>query len=253
MLKGPVARRYAEAVFEIGAQQETIDRWHADLAVLAEYFGNRRLIFVLKEPKIPYTRKEAITRDLLTGKVQPEALNLGLLLVERGLAELAPTIRDRFEALYNDYRGQAIAQVTTAIPLDDTLRAQVTTELQELTGKRIILQEKVDPSILGGAIARVGDTLIDGSLKRRFQLLRNTILQGGLGGPSDGGESQGAAPPPPDGGGPAGGGASPAGGPITATQQRPRSPDAPHLAPKQPPSRQPYPGRNNSNNKRRKR
>ena len=255
MLKGPVARRYAEAVFEIGAQQETIDRWHDDLGTLAEYLGNRRLAFILKEPKIPYARKEAIMRDLLSGKVQPEALNLALLLVERGLAELAPTIRDAFETLYNDYRGQAHAQITTAIPLDDTLRAQITAELSQLTGKRILLQEKVDPSILGGAIARVGDTLIDGSLKRRFHLLRQNILQGGLGGPSDGGDNLGAAPPP-DGGAPAGGGASPADGPATATQQRPRSPDAPHLAPRQQPPQQPKPNtpnRNTPNTKRRKR
>lgn len=255
MLKGPVARRYAEAVFEIGVQQETIDRWHDDLGTLAEYLGNRRLAFILKEPKIPYTRKEAIVRDLLSGKVQREALNLALLLVERGLAELAPTIRDAFETLYNDYRGQANAQITTAIPLDDTLRAQITSELSQLTGKRILLQEKVDPSILGGAIARVGDTLIDGSLKRRFQLLRQNILRGGLGGPSDGGDTLGVLPPPsPDGGAPAGGGASPASGPSTATQQRPRSPDAPHLAPRQQPPQQPNnPNRNKPNTKRRKR
>jgi F-type H+-transporting ATPase subunit delta len=260
VLKGPVARRYAEAVFEIGVQQETIDRWHDDLGALAEYLGNRRLAFILKEPKIPYTRKEAIVRDLLSSKVQPEALNLGLLLVERGLAELAPTIRDHFETLYDDYRGQAHAQIITAIPLDDTLRAQITSELSQLTGKRILLQEKVDPSILGGAIARVGDTLIDGSLKRRFQLLRQTILQGGLGGPSDGGDggngNQQGAVPPPDGGSPAGGAASPADGPATATQQRPRSPDAPHLAPRQQPpqSRTPNtPNRNAPNTKRRKR
>ena len=256
MLKGPVARRYAEAVFEIGAQQDTIDRWHADLAVLAEYFGNRRLAFVLKEPKIPFTRKEAIVRDLLTGKAQPEAVNLALLLVERGLADLAPAIRDAFEALYNDYRGQAVAQVTTAIPLDDALRAQITAELAEMTGKRIILHEKVDPTILGGAIARVGDTLIDGSLKRRFQLLRQNILRGGLGGPTDGGENDLGAVPPPDGGAPAGGGASPVAGPSSATQRQSRSPDAPHLAPKQPsspPSQQQNPSRNASNKKRRKR
>lgn len=257
MLKGPVARRYAEAVFEIGAQHETIDRWHDDLGTLAEYLGNRRLAFILKEPKVPYTRKEAIVRDLLSGKVLPEALNLALLLVERGLAELAPTIRDSFETLYNDYRGQAHAQITTAIPLDDSLRAQITAELTQLTGKRILLEEKVDPSILGGAIARVGDTLIDGSLKRRFQLLRQNILQGGLGGPSDGGGENLGAVPPPAGGAPAGGGALPAsGGPATATQQRPRSPDAPHLAPRQQPPQQQQPNnpnRNKPNTKRRKR
>lgn len=252
MLKGPVARRYAEAVFEIGAQQETIDRWHEDLRTLAEYLGNRRLAFILKEPKIPYTRKEAIVRELLTGKAQPEAINLALLLVERGLADLAPKIRDAFETLYDNYRGQAHAQITTAIPLDDALRAQITSELSQLTGKRILLEEKVDPSILGGAIARVGDTLIDGSLKRRFHLLRQNILRGGLGGPSDGGQSPGVEPPP-DGGAPAGGGASPAGGPATTTRQLPRSPEAPHLQPRQQPPQQRNPNRNSPNTKRRKR
>ena len=60
-----------------------------------------------------------------------------------------------------------------------SLRRQVIGELQQMTGKRILLEERVDPSILGGAIARVGDTLIDGSLKRRFALLRTQIARGG--------------------------------------------------------------------------
>jgi F-type H+-transporting ATPase subunit delta len=91
----------------------------------------------------------------------------------------APLIYTEFEKRYNDYRGQAVAEITTAIPLDDDLRRQVIGELQQMTGKRILLQERIDPSILGGAIARVGDTLIDGSLKRRFALLRSQIARGG--------------------------------------------------------------------------
>jgi F-type H+-transporting ATPase subunit delta len=246
VLKGAVARRYAEAVFEIGAQQETVDRWRDDIQVLAEYLGNRRLAFVLNEPKIPLTRKEQIVRDLLTGKVQPEAINVAMLLVERGLVDAAPSIRDAFEKLYNDYRGQAVAQVTTAIPLDAELRSRITAELTEITGKRIILQEKVDPSILGGAIARIGDTLIDGSLKRRFQLLRQQIAQSGtIGGPLDGaGGSEGpdgnsmAPLPGPDGAGGSDGrgdgGAPAADGPESATDSAPRPSDGPHLAPRRP-------------------
>ncbi len=242
MLKGAVARRYADAVFEIGAQQETVDRWRDDLRVLAEYLGNRRLAFVLTEPKIPFARKEQIVRDLLTGKVQPEAVNVALLLVERGLVDAAPAISDQFEKLYNDYRGQAVAQITTAIPLDAELRSRITGELAQITGKRIILQEKVDPSILGGAIARIGDTLIDGSLKRRFQLLRQQIAQGGsFGGPLDGADGSRGAPPS-DSGGPSGSGGPPTGdgsapgpagdGPASSTETAPRPADGPHLAPR---------------------
>ena len=75
----------------------------------------KRLLFVLSEPKIPAARKELMVRDLLADKVQPEALNLALLLVERGIAEIAPGISTEFERLYNDYRGQAPAEVTTAV------------------------------------------------------------------------------------------------------------------------------------------
>jgi F-type H+-transporting ATPase subunit delta len=249
VLKGATARRYATAIFEIAVEQGNVDRWRDDVRQIAEYFGNRRLLFVLREPKIPAQRKEAIVRDLLAAKIQPEALNAALLLVERGLADLAPAIAAHFEKLYNDYRGQAVAQVTTAIPLDDDLRAQITGELRQMTGKRILLEERVDPSILGGAIARVGDTLIDGSLRRRFILLRQQIASGAFGGPDEGLAASLAGPN--DGGGTGGapvtGGPAPA-GPATSTEMAPRPArpaDAPRLGPRSsagnPPSPQPRP------------
>ncbi len=179
MLKGPVARRYAEAVFEIGVEQNTVDAWLQDVRLIAEYFTNRQLIFILGEPNIRFERKEAIVRDLLGDKIRPEAMGLALTLVERGLVSLAGRIREQFELLYNDYRGQAIAQVTSAMPLDDASRASITRQLETMTGKHIILQEQVDKALLGGVIARVGDTLIDGSVRRRLELLRRQIAQGG--------------------------------------------------------------------------
>lgn len=235
MLKGATARRYATAIFEIAVEQGNVDRWRDDVRQIAEYFGNRRLLFVLREPKIPAQRKEAIVRDLLAAKIQPEALNAALLLVERGLADLAPAIAAHFEKLYNDYRGQAVAQVTTAIPLDDDLRAQITGELRQITGKHILLDERVDPSILGGAIARVGDTLIDGSLRRRFTLLRQQIASGAFGGPDEGLAASLAGPNGGSGGGTGGvpvtGGPAPA-GPATSTEMAPRPADAPRLGPR---------------------
>ncbi len=169
MLKGPVARRYAEAVFEIGVESNTVDAWLQDVRLIAEYFSNRQLIFVLGEPNIRFDRKEAIVRDLLSEKIRPEAMGLALTLVERGLVALAGRVRDQFELLYNNYRGQDIAHVTSAMPLDDASRASITRQLETITGKRIILREQVDPALLGGVIARVGDTLIDGSVRRRLE------------------------------------------------------------------------------------
>lgn len=254
MLKGAIARRYAEAVFEIGEQSETTERWRDDLRVIGDYFGNHRLVFILKEPKVPVNRKELIVRDLLADKVKPEALNLALMLVERELVDVAPRISAEYERLYNDYRGQAVAQVTTAIPLDDEMRARIIRQLEEITGKRILLEERVDPAILGGAMARIGDTLIDGSLKRRFALLREQIVASGFGGPDDGGA---LALLGPDGGSDSGDGAAPqADGPSSSTDAAPRSSDGPHVEPKNGSNRvadSAGPARASERNKRRRR
>jgi len=179
-LKGAVARRYAEAVFDIGREQNTIDRWRADIGVLAEYLGNRRLTFVLREPKLGFKTKEQILRDLLTDKVQPDALGLALLLTERGLIELMPRVASEFERLYDEFKNQAKATVTTATALDADEERRLVTALQQVTGKTIQLTTRVDPAILGGVVARVGDTLIDGSVRRRLELLREQIRTGAL-------------------------------------------------------------------------
>ncbi len=179
MLKGATARRYAEAVFGLAVEHNTVDRWLQDLRLIAEYLSDHRLVFLLSEPNIQFNRKELVVKDLLNGKVQPEALNLALLLVERGLVELAPRVRDEYERKYNDFHHQIPANLTTAMPIDDMTRATVLADLQRLTGKKVLLAERVDPTILGGAIARVGDTLIDGSVRRRLQLLRQQMQRGG--------------------------------------------------------------------------
>jgi F-type H+-transporting ATPase subunit delta len=179
VIKGATARRYAGAVFELALESNQVDSWRTDLETLASYFGNKRLQFILREPKVSTERKDQIVRDLLADKLHPQALNLALLLVERDLVDHAPAIYAEFEKRYNDYKGQAIAEVTTAIPLDESLRKRVRDELEQMMGKHIILRERVDPSILGGATARIGDTLIDGSLKWRFALLRDQIIRGG--------------------------------------------------------------------------
>jgi F-type H+-transporting ATPase subunit delta len=172
VLKGATARRYAQAVFELAIEQRTLDRWLTDLRAIEAYFSNRQLAFILGEPNIQFARKDQVVRDLLADKVQQDV-----------------------ERMYDEYVGQAHAEVTTATPLDDEARDHLRRDLAEITGKRIILHERVDPGILGGAVARVGDTLIDGSVKRRLGLLRQQILRGGtLGGPGDLGDVNGRGP-----------------------------------------------------------
>jgi F-type H+-transporting ATPase subunit delta len=177
-LKGAIARRYAEAVFDIGHEQNAIEQWRQDIAFLNELLGNRRLIVVLTDPKISFAKKEAIIRDLASSRVQPGALGLALALVERGLVDYMPSIARDFTTLYDEYHHQIQATVTAALPLTPAEQSDITAYLQRITGKTIQLQVQVDNSIIGGIIVRVGDTLIDGSVLRRLKVLREQIISG---------------------------------------------------------------------------
>ncbi|HKD75776.1 MAG TPA: ATP synthase F1 subunit delta [Ktedonobacterales bacterium] len=179
-IKGAVARRYAEAVFDLGRDNNSVERWQQDLHFLAEVFRNRQLAFILSEPKIPFKTKEQIVREIVSTQVQPESLGLALLLAERGLVDLMPRIETEFNRLYDDLRNQAKAVITSALPLDAAEEAEIIAYLRRVTGKNITIEKQVDPAILGGVMARVGDTLIDGSVRHRLSVLREKISSGAI-------------------------------------------------------------------------
>jgi F-type H+-transporting ATPase subunit delta len=108
----------------------------------------------------------------------PTSLNLALLVVQRGLVDTMPSIAKELETLVLNYRNEALAEVTTATPLDQTQANLVKQALEDSTGKNIIMSTRVDPSILGGVIARVGDQLIDSSVRYRLQALQRELLTG---------------------------------------------------------------------------
>jgi len=85
MLKGAIARRYAGAMFALAFKQKTLDRTLEDVKEIAKVFANRKLSYLLREPKIPAQRKETALRQALTDRVLPTSLNLALLIVQRDL------------------------------------------------------------------------------------------------------------------------------------------------------------------------
>ncbi len=176
MLKGAIARRYAGAMFEIGSKQNQLDRTLEDVQEIAQIFAHRKLAYLLQEPKVPAQRKETAIRQALTSKVLPTSLNLALLVVQRDLVEIMPNIARELEQLVMNYKNQAVAQVTTAKQIDDAQMALIKHALEQRTGKNIILQTRTEPAILGGVVARVGDQVIDGSVRYRLNALRQQLL-----------------------------------------------------------------------------
>lgn len=178
MLKGAIARRYAGAMFELALKQNTLDQTLEDVQGIAKLFSKHTLAYLLREPKIPAQRKEKVLREALSSKVQPMSLNLALLIVQRNLVDLMPNIATELRQLVLDHKNEAVAEVTTAAPMDAQQQAIVKQALEARTGKSILLATKVNPGILGGVVARVGDQVIDGSVQQRLQNLRRQLLNG---------------------------------------------------------------------------
>jgi len=178
MLKGAIARRYAGALFELARKQNTIDRTLDDIQGIAQVFRNRKLAYLLSEPRIPAKRKENVLREVLADKVQPISLNLTLLVIQRELSPLMPNIAAEYEQLVLNYRNQAVAEVTSAAALDESQGVRVKQALERMTGKNILLQTRIDPEILGGIVARVEDQVIDSSVRYRLQALQRQLLTG---------------------------------------------------------------------------
>jgi len=178
MLKGAIARRYAEASFSIALKQNTLERTLDDIQGIATLFSKHTLAYLLREPKVPALRKDKVLREFLGPRVLPTSLNLALLIVQRNLVDLMPNIARELRLMILNYKNQAEAEVTTATTMDEQQLELVKQALERRTGKTILLSTKVDSTILGGVVARVGDQMIDGSVQQRLQALKRQLLNG---------------------------------------------------------------------------
>jgi F-type H+-transporting ATPase subunit delta len=170
--RATAARRYAEAAFEIGRAERTLDRWESDLALLREAVALPELQQLIEHPAVPYAEKERVLRRVVGNDVAPQAINLVLLMVRRGRpGQIGPMV-DRFTELLRRERGISLAEVRTAQPLDDEQRAAISERLRSLTGDQIEMNEVVDESLIGGIAVRIGDRLYDASVRSRLERLR---------------------------------------------------------------------------------
>lgn len=166
------ARRYAEAAFQTGRADRSLDAWERDMATLGATLRHGELRALLQHPAIPFAEKERVLRRVLGRSVAPAAINLVLLMVRRGRPGAIDRMIDRFAELLRRERGIVLAEVRTALPLDDGQRAEIVARLRELTGEQIEMDETVDPDLIGGIAVRIGDRLYDASVRSRLERLR---------------------------------------------------------------------------------
>jgi len=174
MAKGVSGRRHAQAVFQIALEEKQLDRWLADVERIAAVLGDAEISAVLSNPKVsPEKKKDLLDRGLKG--ISPTAMNLAQLLVARNRLHLVQGLAVEYKRLMNAYGGMELAEVTTAVPISAQEGEIVGKGLTAMSGKRVTLELSVNPDILGGFVARLGDKLIDASARTRLQELRKSI------------------------------------------------------------------------------
>ena len=179
MARRVYARRYARAVFEIALEKKELDRWRGDLKEVAALADNTAFMELVENPKVGFDKKEKVLAKLLD-KINPLARNLVYLLVSRGRFGMIGDIAEEYHRLLDGYRGIEHAEVVTAVPLDDKEKKKLEEHLGRVVGRKIVLEASVDPSLVGGMIARVGGKLLDGSTHSQLLTLKKELAAGGL-------------------------------------------------------------------------
>ena len=172
-------RRYADAAFEIGLRDGTLEVWHRELDAAAAMVADQQLVEVLGNPATPLDQRLEAAQGVFGDLSQP-VRNLLLLLVRRGRIEQLPRVATEFARRDDERNGLTHATATSAAPLGQEEVRAIEARLAELTGGRISLETDVDPSLLGGVVVRIGDRLIDGSVRGRLERLRNQLASGAL-------------------------------------------------------------------------
>lgn len=177
MLNLQLASKYSRAMFLLAQEEGKLAEYGQELMALAsDIQGAPELKAYLESPMIPGQAKQEAVQKIFGGELSPMMMNFLRLLLDKQRVSLLGEIARQYEDLSNEAQGILVADVTTARTLSDALGERLITKLGEVTGKTIRLRKHLDEKLIGGAVVRMGDTLLDGSLKSRMKALEAQLL-----------------------------------------------------------------------------
>ena len=167
--KSTIARPYAKAAFAEARDRKRLGPWSEALHTAAAVVGDSRIEDLLGNPRVTPDELAALVSEIVGAHLDDEGRNFVRTLADNRRLALLPEISARFDELKSEAEGIIDVTVTSAAPLDDSQRGSLTAALEKRLGRSVRLQCATDPALIGGAVLRAGDLVIDGSLRGRLE------------------------------------------------------------------------------------
>lgn len=180
MSASALTRRYAKALVELAVEQQAVDRYGEELAMVNAVLDREELLRqLLESPTLAMDKKAAMLTDLAAALDLSAGMRkfLGLVLSKDRLGYL-PQIEDTYRRLADELSGVLRARITAAVELDATQQQAIGASLEKQTGKKVALSVSVDPQLLGGIQAEIGGRLFDGSVRTQLKRIEESLTKG---------------------------------------------------------------------------
>ena len=173
-----VASRYAKSLIDLANEQNVLEAVHQDMLLFQKVADdNRGLMLALKSPVVRHEKKLAILTAIFKANVNPVSFAIFEIITRKNREAILDAIADEFIIAYQEFKGIQKATITTTTPLTDELRAQFKDIVAKSTGKTVVLEEKIDPTLIGGYLLRVNDRQFDASIKSNLNKLKLELTQ----------------------------------------------------------------------------
>lgn len=172
-----LAKRYAKALFAVGKEDNALEQYGQTLNDMAQlYTAMPEVQDALTNPVYPLEVREKVMEHLVKSMNPAQVMtNFFKLLVQKKRAEILPELAEEYQALVDAEKNLVRGTVVSATELSADLNAKVKATLEKITGKQVVLTTAIDPSIIGGMVAKVGDLVLDGSIKSQLAGLQESI------------------------------------------------------------------------------
>jgi F-type H+-transporting ATPase subunit delta len=176
--KDALVRGYAEALFAVAEAEGEASAVEDQLYAFAKALETEtRVREALTDPTLPAENKKGLVRDLLGERANPHTVNALGFLIDQGRARDIGRIVEELAAVAAERRAHQVAEVRSAVPLDEAQRERLATALSRATGRQVEVKVVVDPTVVGGIVAKVGDEVFDGSVRARLAEARERLAR----------------------------------------------------------------------------